>query len=118
MALTGGRTDESIITRQHLLMTCFPHAGSGGALFLTDHANANSGLGAVSWQERLPYLVQLQTVMTAWESPKPPAFNIARKPLEEYTEKEMLDLENAVTLYYTQTFFNHFGRVAMTPHHL
>ena len=34
----------------------------------------------------------------------------------DYTEKEILDLEHQLTTFYTQSFFNVFGRAAIVPH--
>jgi hypothetical protein len=56
--------------------------------------------------------------MSAWKDPAPHGFDMARKPTEQYTEQEVLNLESVIATYYTQTFFNSFGRAAMTPHRL
>ena len=78
----------------------------------------NRGLAADSIRDRLPHLIGMVLVMQSWKGIKPLAFTIANRSPANISDQQAKDLEDAVTKYYCQQFFNHFGRAAQIPHRL
>ena len=80
--------------------------------------DCNRGLAADSLRDRLPHLIGMVLVMQSWKGIKPAAFNIANQSPPDISDQQAKDLEDVVTKYYCQQFFNHFGRAAQVPHRL
>jgi hypothetical protein len=112
----GAHAESDILTRQDLVMACFPgNLLAGASLLIADPHHANSGLASPSWRDRLPYILALRNVMSSWEGSKTVGFDV---PVDIHTEEQLLVLESAAATFYTQTFFDYFGRVALLPHSL
>jgi hypothetical protein len=102
-------------TRQGLILQCL----STHDLFVTDTQRGNVGLASIEWRKRLPCLLSLQTLMRDWKEsigPKPTPLILPDLPsVEHYSEQDVQLLEDAVTHFYTQSFFHFFGRAAIIP---
>jgi len=76
------------------------------------------GLAADSLRDRLPHLISMVLVMQSWKGINPAAFDIANQSPPDISDQQAKELEDIVTKYYCQQFFNHFGHAAQVPHHL
>ena len=56
--------------------------------------------------------------MKGWKGDVPSQIGANEKPVEQYSVVELTFLEQAVAKFYTQSFFNFFGRAAIVPHWL
>ncbi|KAJ6601473.1 hypothetical protein B0H10DRAFT_2230590 [Mycena sp. CBHHK59/15] len=99
--------------RNDLLHSCFPRGSSEWASLLNcDVACASQGLAAKDWKTKLPYLLRLRQVMECWTGDAP---DLVKALLPEYSEQDAAKLEFALAKYYTQTFFDFFGRAPSIP---
>jgi hypothetical protein len=103
-----------LFERQALISGCF----AVGAFKYIPLPDRNRGLAADSIRDRLPHLIGMVLVMQSWKGIKPAAFTIANRSPADISDQQAKDLEDAVTKYYCQQFFNHFGRAAQIPHRL
>ena len=103
-----------LFEHQALVLGCFA-VGAFKYIPLPDH---NQGLAADSLQDRLPYLIGMVYVMRSWKGTKPATFTIADRTPSDISDQQAKELEDVVTKYYCQQFFNHFGRAAQVPHRL
>ena len=55
-------------------------------------------------------------LMEAWDSRLLSSELLGKKPIDEYTESDISVLKQAVAYHFTQSFFDHFGCVAIVPH--
>ena len=78
-------------------------------MLVVDFQFAGQGLAAQDWKSRTPYLVALRNVMKSWAG-----FN-ALHDLNKHSQENILALEQALVRFYTQTFYNTFGRAASVP---
>jgi len=106
--------DDSPGHQDHVLR-CFP---GHGPLLVADLSLANQGLAAPSTAERAPYLLAMKRLMKGWKGSVPSQIVADEKPVEQYSALELTALERAVAKFYTQSFFNFFGRAAIVPHQL
>lgn len=107
--------------REQQILQCFPQREGLSALLVADVTLAHRGLGAAHWQERAPYVLALRTVMRGWKVrtlEKPAIIDGEDMPQGLQTSAEIVAMEDAVTRYYTQAFYNFFGRPAVVPHRL
>ncbi|KAJ7437031.1 hypothetical protein FB451DRAFT_1306299 [Mycena latifolia] len=97
--------------RLHVIKMCF----AGRYLVGMPLANSKQGLAAPTLEERRRYYVRLANIMLDWDTycPRPPAIVAGLSSVD--TKEKMQDLEGAVARYYTQAFFEYFGRAAMIP---
>jgi hypothetical protein len=106
--------DKNPETRQAWIKQCFPTR----SLIIVDFKHAQEGLAAESWKERAPYIVALWKVVKTWSTCPQPLKDIVDKAVANFSEGEILGLEQDVARYYTQSFYNHFSRAAIVPHRL
>jgi hypothetical protein len=85
------------------------------SLFVADAEQANSRLGSADWHERLPCLLTLRRMMMDWEGVKPAPLVSGISSIEEYGESDALRLEEAISGFYTDSFFRFFGRAPVIP---
>lgn len=103
--------DNEAQDRQDMIRKCFPTS----SLF-PELPDATKGLASVTWKDRLPTLLRLRALMRDWNGTKPTAILLGDlESLDLYHEDDVQVLENAVARFYTQTFFNYFGRAAVIP---
>jgi len=101
--------------RQDLILECF----GVSTLFVADVWQGNSGLGSGDWHQRLPCLLILQRLMREWEGLKPtPLLLRDHTSLTGYLEADVLQLEDAIAKFYTDSFFWFFSCASATPAHL
>ena len=105
-------SDKSPEARQRVIKPCF----EGASLLVPEVQHAAWGLAAPRWNHRIPYLLALWKVMKTWASCPEGLTGTVQQSELDYTEKEILDLEHQLATFYTQSFFNVFGRAAIVPH--
>lgn len=76
----------------------------------------NVGLVANDWRERLPFILALVNVMSSWGGSKPMVFQYRLHGVEQFSQDRALELEREAAVFYTQTFYNYFGRASIIPH--
>ncbi|KAF8135940.1 hypothetical protein K438DRAFT_1997068 [Mycena galopus ATCC 62051] len=102
------------VDRHEECLACFP----GG--LVPDLSEGTLGFAAISAPERLPHLLHLARLMSTWRTntPRPKELDLAvSRPSESgyWTSNTITDLERAVAQYYTQTFYDFYGRAAVVP---
>jgi hypothetical protein len=98
--------------RQAMVLKCF----GVPSLIVADEQQANSGLQAHTWQERLPFLLALRALMRDWDGLKStPLLLLDLASHDMYTEADVQQLEDHIARFYTQTFYRLFGRAAVVP---
>ncbi|KAJ7206639.1 hypothetical protein GGX14DRAFT_367131 [Mycena pura] len=75
------------------------------------------GLAANTSEQRHRYILRAAILMLDWvtKSPRPPAIMPSIARLLNWSPSHMQALESAVCRYYTQTFWEYFGRAAVVP---
>lgn len=114
----GNASASDLRGREDLIGKCFARP-PGSSLLVADVEYGNKGLAAESWSDRVPYVLAMRDVMKTWSGQRPQEFSrvLSTRP-EQPSEQVLLALESAVARFYTQMFFNHFGRAAIVPHRL
>jgi hypothetical protein len=98
--------------RQELITNCFKER----SLLIADAEHANAGLGSCDWKEKLSLLLRFRTLMRDWMGMKPTPLLLDDLPsIDDYSENDVLQLEDAIARFYTQSFFRFFGRAATIP---
>ena len=111
------------ISRDDLLLWCFP-GKIGGSLLVARREFAHQGLAASSWRDQAPFIEAVKDIMRAC-----PGFDKVKEgctgvdldrsqDAECYSETEIDAMEVAVATFYTQTFYDFFGRAATIPRRL
>jgi hypothetical protein len=102
----------SLCDQADMLKYCF----AGGMLLHVPLELSRHGLASQDLTERHRYHSRLANLMLDWSVPSTPRPAIFRgiASQETWSHQEMEDLEKAVTGYYTQCFFELFGRCAST----
>jgi hypothetical protein len=106
--------DLQLMQRQAMVSQCFPV----DPFLSRSLPDRNCGLAAYDIEERIPFIVRLVRVMQSWKGDKPPIFDIVTLSFQEISGTQATELEEAMTRYYCQQFFNYFGRAALVPHRL
>lgn len=113
------RSTEDLDRRTEQIIECFCEPNSDiHSLLVNKIPEANRGLAADDWRERLQYIKALHRLMRTWGGDRPVGFGVGYKRADLISEGECNHLEYAVASYYTQMFFVHFGRAAQIPHRL
>ncbi|KAF8152726.1 hypothetical protein K438DRAFT_1987881 [Mycena galopus ATCC 62051] len=102
--------------RKRAVTECF----AGGMLFEVPLKYSKQGLAAPYVHERHPFYIRMARLMQDWKlsSRRPtiiqnmPRWEEERRP---WTDEAMRDLEFGVAHYYTQAFFELYGRAAVLP---
>ncbi|KAJ7904139.1 hypothetical protein B0H13DRAFT_2334695 [Mycena leptocephala] len=92
----------------------------GNALVGFNIGESKLGFAATNTHDRLPYILHLAGLMLDWKPcPRPGKIQSAFQRLHpEWKLGEINALEKAVAAYYTQCFYDLFGRAAVVPMHL
>ena len=102
---------------QQRIIACFP--GSSGGLTIVSFSAESEGLAAKDWRSRLRYIRALILIMYNWNVEHfPSAFRLAESRPETITETQGMEMERAAACFYTQHFFDYFGRAPIIPHYL
>ncbi|KAJ7107970.1 hypothetical protein C8R43DRAFT_962994 [Mycena crocata] len=90
---------------------------AGRTLLFPPLSLGKKGLAAESVQERHRYIGRIATLMLNWttKSQRPRIINRIAYPSERWSVELMEELEAAVAVYYTQAFYEYFGRAAIVP---
>ncbi|KAF8211632.1 hypothetical protein K438DRAFT_1752328 [Mycena galopus ATCC 62051] len=102
--------------RKRAVAKCF----AGGMFFEVPLKYSKQGLAAVHLRDRHPYYIRMAFLMLDWTVPCRRPTAIKNMPAREeerrvWKEDEMRDLEFGVARYYTQAFFELYGRPAVLP---
>lgn len=101
------------LQRETALRRVFParRGDELGEVFVSEIPTDDHGLAAYHWTNRHGYLVALREVMLDWDGCPEAIVNasLAR------TEISTLRLENLLTQFYCESFFDTFGRVPLVP---
>ncbi|KAJ7625440.1 hypothetical protein B0H17DRAFT_1111131 [Mycena rosella] len=99
--------------RPELCSRCY----SGGMMLGMNIELSQQGLASPWLEEYHPYYVQLATLMLDWRTPggRPALIAPGFAQRTQWSEQEMVNLEDAVARYYTQSFYELFGRAAVIP---
>ncbi|KAJ7019189.1 hypothetical protein C8F04DRAFT_1276569 [Mycena alexandri] len=89
---------------------------AGPGLIGMDIRESQRGLAALEAMERLPYLLCMAGLMRDWSVPckRPKEIDNARGHTE-WSSSSIRHLEKKVATYYTQSFYELFGRAAVVP---
>jgi len=98
--------------RYKLVGECFPGCASGISLLVADLGAANHGLASTNWEERSQYLMALKRRMMTWRGDIPLIILVEKY---KWKEQDIRDLEDAITSFYTQSFYRFFRRAAIVP---
>jgi hypothetical protein len=101
--------------RYKLVGQCFPGCASGISLLVADLGAANHGLASTNWEERSQYLMALKRLMMTWRGDIPSIILVEKY---KWKEQDIRDLEDAITSFYTQSFYCFFRRAAIVPRRL
>jgi hypothetical protein len=104
-------SNENEDAREDLIKECL----GTNSLLVVDYEEANVGLRSGDWRERLPCLLGLRRLMKDWNGMKPLLLLQQDLPSTDYQEGDVLQLENGVARFYTDSFFLFFGRAAVIP---
>ncbi|KAJ7169315.1 hypothetical protein C8R43DRAFT_1121194 [Mycena crocata] len=90
---------------------------AGHTLLLPPLSMSKNGLAAASLEERHRYIVRTACLMLQWvtKSLRPTIISRVAYPAERWPRDMMEKLEDAVSAYYTQAFWEYFGRAAIVP---
>ena len=97
---------------QKVIKNCFP----GHSLLIPDINYSLDGLTATNWKHHIQYLLEFWNVLKTWAGCPEVLKNIILKNEGNYAEEEILTLECQLAQFYTQSFFNRFGRAAVILH--
>ncbi|KAF7324261.1 hypothetical protein MSAN_02528900 [Mycena sanguinolenta] len=98
-------------SREQLVYSCFP--GSNPTPFDCAPEHANQGLAAQDWREKLTFLLRLNRVMESWAGYRETRISVLDPGT--YNEASVSDLEFRLARFYTQSFFESFGRACCIP---
>jgi hypothetical protein len=88
---------------------------NSSSLLVTDLGTANHGLADINSEERALYLHALKRLMMEWRGEVPSIIKVEKFKWEE---KEIDDLESAITKFYVKSFYNYFRRAPIVPRRL
>ncbi|KAK2462395.1 hypothetical protein APHAL10511_005701 [Amanita phalloides] len=103
-------------THGDLIAACF--LGSDVGLTYIMVMNLNCSLVTDEWCVHLPYVKALVNIMHSWNIHHPHMFSLVDSPVQLITKDQFLELERTATHFYTQCFFDVFGRATITPHRI
>lgn len=95
-----------------LVLQCFPSCP--GNLYAVDFDRASLGLAAPEIHQRAPYFKRLYDLMKDWKNNDPISPILAK---EISTDSELDDFEVRLARYYTQIYYEFFGRACTLPCH-
>ncbi|KAJ8073869.1 hypothetical protein PM082_012147 [Marasmius tenuissimus] len=101
------------------VQACFSGAEGIGNPTQIDFRRANSGVAAASIRHRGKYFHRMCHVMKGWPGgAKADSFVAGKEKWEDHSDDEMEKMEEWVTKFYCQAFFENFGRPPVLPHRL
>ena len=109
----------SPMSREIHVLHCFPFSPSEPhhlAYVPADHASR--GLAFPAIRDRLPYLNALHRLMADWDGYTTHHVGRLHILTQDAPDIELNHYENAITRFYTQTFYRYFGHAAIVPMYL
>ncbi|KAJ7598231.1 hypothetical protein C8J56DRAFT_1157539 [Mycena floridula] len=103
------------LDRVHLIAQCLPT--SGAPLLVPDIHCAHQGLAASTLRDHAPYFLALSRLMSAWKNGSSLGTE-ANRDYASFTDSELERIESKTFQFYTQSFFNMFGRACIIPRRL
>lgn len=94
-----------------IIRKCFPEDTK--SILVADVQNAWKGLAAARWQDRMPFVFEMHAVMKTWIRYSTCGLGSVKE--HGLCEEEFLLLEELVAKFYTQSFYDFFGRAAILP---
>ncbi|KAK7065032.1 hypothetical protein R3P38DRAFT_2827641 [Favolaschia claudopus] len=91
---------------------------AGDGLVGLDFRESQRGLAALALEERMPYLLGMARLMCDWLVPCQRPIEIEQaltRSEKEWDRQKMHQLERRVASYFTQSFYELFGRAAILP---
>jgi hypothetical protein len=102
-----------LFDRQTKISQCFPP----GSFPHVSIPSENTGLVDDDFDNRFRFVTGLAFVVNSWKGDKPSVL-VGDLYKLELSPNETRELEEIITKYYCQQFFNYFGRAAQIPHRL
>lgn len=113
--LARGCWDNDAVGREQLLHGIFP-GEAGLVMWSESFPLENYGLWNNTFMGSLPYLENFRRLLCDWDD-VPPCLTTPLTP-DNYTDTKSWEVRHAATMFYVQTFFDHFGRPPIVPHSL
>ncbi|KAJ7688139.1 hypothetical protein B0H17DRAFT_1203147 [Mycena rosella] len=89
---------------------------AGDGLIAIDFRESQRGLAAISAMDRLPYLLYMAELMRSWSVPCQRPHQIeSSKGRTDWDDHAVRSVERGLAQYYTQSFYELFGRAAVVP---
>jgi hypothetical protein len=104
--------------RDDLLKRVFP--GDSGYL-VGVMPSSNEGLAAEKWEDRMPYVENFRVLVSDWPGESAALLKdikVLASPFFTPRRSDVDKVEVLLTHFYCQTFFDYFGRAAITPHRI
>lgn len=102
-------------TRRDLVYSMFPGAGTI-FVWTGEFPKKDEGMAAREWQERCYFVEHFRRIVASW--PNAPSI-LTDSCLDDTTsEAEGVHMEEAVVLFYCQSFWDFFGRAAICPRYI
>ncbi|KAJ8089517.1 hypothetical protein PM082_014773 [Marasmius tenuissimus] len=99
------------------IQLCFPGCEGIGSPAQIDSKKANCGLAAEKLRHRGWYFSRMCYVMKDWPGgAEADAFLAGKEKLKDYSDDELLAMEQWATKFYCQSFHKKFGRPPILPH--
>ena len=95
-----------------LVLQCFPLCP--GNLYTVDFDRASLGLVALDVRQQAPYFIRLYDLMKDWKNNEPIG-SVLAKEISMCTDSELGDFEVRLAQYYTQIYYEFFGRACTLP---
>lgn len=111
------------VPREDLLLQCFP-GNITGSILVVQRDFAHQGLAASNWKDRAPFILAFLNVVRTWsgfdkvlQSCTDVDLTVTQD-VEAYSRGAIDAAENAIAGFYTQSFYDFFGRAAIIPRRL
>ncbi|EEB89131.1 hypothetical protein MPER_12811 [Moniliophthora perniciosa FA553] len=112
-ALDERERELDMVLRDESVRQCFPRESHG----IAQHTQEVEGLAASDIRKRAPYLMKLQELMRSWRGSESQQWATSSRTDEQlFVDSELIVLERRLAAFYTQAFFNEFGRPCTLPH--
>lgn len=99
-------------SRCSLVLRCF--GSCPGNLYAVRFDNASAGLGALDICQQAPYFIHLYNLIKDWKGHERVGSGLC-KDMGMCTDGELGEFETRVAHYYTQTYYDYFGRACTLP---
>ncbi|ESK85325.1 hypothetical protein Moror_5991 [Moniliophthora roreri MCA 2997] len=108
-----------ITSFEPLVQNCFP--GSTGIWNPTqiNWAQSNNGLAASELRRHAKFFLRMRDIVKQWPKANHlPVLQSTKSTIDEYSDNELVEMEQTVAQFYCQSFYKTFGQPPITPHRL